>query len=406
TPSRRRTTALLASGLVLLTVVAGYFFSRDATLSVAQRELTITTVSAGVFNEYINLSGRVEPAERYFIDSRVTGTVDRIFAESGQEVKQGDTLLLLANADLELEVMQRESQLIEQLNAQRQTRLLLDQNDFTRREQLLEADYQLALGRKQFRRSEQLLTDSLIAPSEYEPTENRYAYYQGRQRLLRASLRQDSVARRTQLRQIAAFEARLLANLEQVRSILDRLYVLAPTDGQLSDFTVQTGEAIATGQRLGEIYQMQQLRIAAEADEFYLNKITQGQQGFLLSGRDSLALRVEKIYPTVTNGRFRLDVGAVTEPSQRFTKGQTLRVRLLFGPPEPSTLLASGGFYGSTGGYWVYRLARNDLAVRTPVRLGRSNPDYYEVLEGLRPGDRVITSNYDAYAAYASIKLD
>jgi HlyD family secretion protein len=394
-------------GLLGLAIAAGLYFGRGNRMSVDRERLVITTVTNDQFYEYINLTARVEPRQTYLIDGKVEGNVERIYAEAGQQLQGGDTLLLISNADLELEVMQRESQLIEQLNAQRQTRLLLDQNDFTRREQLLEIDYQLDLQRKQYTRDRQLAADSLLAARDFEPTENRYAYYRRRRTLLEASYRQDSLVRRTQLRQIEASEARILDNLDQVGAILDRLYVIAPVAGYLSDFTVQTGQRLAAGERIGEIYRMDRPRLVAEADEFYLGRIREGQGGILLDRGDTVRLTVEKIYPTVTEGRFRLDIAleGAGAGAVELTKGQSLRVRLLFGPPESSTLLATGNFYGSTGGHWVYRLEEN-RAVRTPIRLGRSNPNYYEVLEGLSPGDRIIVSAYDDFADYETLKLN
>ena len=397
---------LLTGGLLLLPLAIGYYLSRPATRRLTTSDLTITTVTQAPFYEYINLDGRIEPASTYVIDSKIAGNVDRLFVASGQEVKRGDTLLRIANADLELDVLQRESQLIEQLNAQRQTRLFLNQNDFTRREQLVEITYQLALQEKQYRRDEELLAGEVIAVSDFEPSANRYRYYQNRKELLTASFRADSIARRNQLAQLDAFEDRILDNLEQVRGILDRLYLLAATDGRLGDFTVRAGQAVTSGQRLGEIYSLEDPLVVAEVDEFYLDKITVGQLG-LVSGTDSLQLRVEKIYPSVSEGRFRIDarlMGAVGEATG-FVKGQSVRFKLLFGEESSSVLLASGGFFASTGGYWVYRL-EEDGAVRTSVQLGRSNPNYYEVLGGLAPGDRVIVSSYDDFADYETLTLD
>lgn len=411
-----------AAAIFLLgSVAAGYWLGKDDGVRVAENRLTVRTVTNEQFYEYINLTGRVTPEETYFIDSKISGNVERIYAESGREVRRGDTLLFVSNADLELDVMQRESQLIEQLNAQQQTRLLLNQNDFTRREQLVEVDYQLALRSKQNRRGEVLLADSLISLSEYEPTENRFAYLTRRRELLQAAYEADSLARGAQIRQFDRAEARLTENLRRVRSILDRQYVLAATDGVLSDFTVRTGQAVTTGERLGEISRMKRPVLVAEADEFYLDRIYAGQAGQLLSSGDTVALEVRKIYPTVENGRFRIEVGlaevsvgeipAATVGRRRagamnWTKGQSVRIRLFFGEPSPSVLLASGNFYASTGGRWVYRLLSDGRAERTPVRLGRANPDQYEVLEGLQPGDRVITSAYDDFKDYETIILN
>ncbi len=416
--TRNRTRAkgyyYLLSGLLLSAVLGGYFYGRPPGVRVAQNTLTVKTVTDDEFFEYINLTARVEPGESYFLDSRVAGNIETIFVESGQQVLKGDTLLFISNADLELEVMQREGALIEQLNAQRQTRLLLDQNDFARREALIATDYQLSLRTKQFQRATGLLADSLIALSNFEPTENDYAYLQRRQELLRAAYRQDSIVRQLQLNQLAASEKRLLANLDRVRAILDRRYVLAPAAGRLADFNVRAGQAITTGERLGEVYTLTAPVLVAEADEFYLSRIYPGQQGQLLGGDDSLQLEVIKVYPSVEGGRFRVDLAfrnasgdhGGAAGARAWTKGQSRRVRLYFGEPMPSVLLATGNFYAATGGHWVYRLRPDGRAEKTSVRLGRANPDYHEVLEGLQPGDRVITSAYDDFKSYETLIIN
>lgn len=392
--------------LVGLTGIAGYYLAAAPMVTVDQNRLTITTVSNDQFYEYLNLNGTVEPTDVYYLDSKVAGNAERIYVSAGEQVLRGDTLLKITNADLELEVMQRESQLVEQLNAQRQTRLLLDQNDFTRREQLVEVSYQLAGETQRYLRAGVLLADSLIAASEYEPIANQYAYYQRRKQLLAASFRADSINRRIQVTRIDAFESRLLANLGAVRDILNRLYVRAPIAGRLSDFDLAAGQAITSGQRLGQLYDLRRPEIICQVDEFYLGKVTVGQSGVLLDGVDSIRLTVRKIFPDVENGRFRVAISfADSLPGTAFVRGQNLRIRLFFGEPSPTTLLASGAFYGSTGGNWVY-LVREGEAVRTAVRLGRSNPNYYEVLEGLLPGDRVITSNYDNFKDYPTLKLN
>ena len=404
---RKNTLLFLLVPLTVGAVVAGYFLSRPALLRVDADALTVHTVREAPFYEYINLDGRIEPAATYLIDSKIAGNVLEVYATAGDRVRRGDTLLRLANADLELEVMQRESQLIEQLNAQRQTRLLLNQNDFNRREQLVEIDYQLALQTKQFTRDRQLLNDGVLAPADYEPSANRYAYYQSRRRLLTTALRADSTARARQLRQIDAFESRILTNLTAVRAILDRLYLRAATDGRLGGLTVNAGQAIASGERLGEIYAMNDPVVTADVDEYYLDRIAVGQEGLLAGRSDSLRLRISRVYPAVTNGRFRVEARFVGDslPVTGFVRGQAVRFRLLFGAGDSSLLLANGPFYGSSGGRWVYRLAEAG-AERVPVRLGRSNPDYYEILDGLAPGDRVIVSGYEDYADYDQLTLN
>ena len=409
TIARTKKRPYLIGVLLLLGLASGAWLLRFgapvADLRIPQDTLTIRPVEAAGFYEYINLTGRVAPGFTRLLDCRIPGTVERRYVESGDRVQAGDTLLRLRNPELELEVMQRESQLIEQLNTQRQTALLLNQNDFTRREQLVDIDYQLALETQRYRRETSLVTDGLLAAADYEPTAARFAYYTARRRLLRDAYRQDSLSRSSQLGQLAVAEQRLLANLDAVRGLLDQLYVTAPAAGLLGDFNLSTGEGVVAGQRLGELYRMDAPQVEADVDEFYLNKVRLDQPGALLYRNDSLPVRVAKIFPAVEGGRFRIRLRpAAGADFPAFTKGQSVRVRLYFGESRTSTLLAGGDFYNSTGGNWVF-VVENGSAVRRDVRLGRRNPDYHEVLDGLQPGDRVITSDYRAFKDYQRLQL-
>jgi len=402
----------LAGWIIGLAVVlgSGYVALQQAytsTTAVAKNRLTISAVERSPFYEYINVTGTVAPRTTYFIDSKVAGTVEEVLVEAGEQVRPGDTLLHLANADLQLEVMQRESQLIEQLNNQRQTALLLNQNNFNQRAQLVEIGYQIGLQQKQYQRNQQLLADSVISQSDYEPIADRYHYLLQRQKLLEQSYRSDSLARVIQLQQINDSEARILDNLRAVRRILDRLHITTLATGQLSDFSVQTGQAVSSGERIGEVYSMTNPQVTAQIDEYYLDKVSVGQNGIALFKGDTLQLRVEKIFPTVEEGRFRVEMGFAdpAADSVELIKGQSFRVRLFFGEPTETVLLANGNFYSSTGGHWVY-LVQGEQAVKRYVELGRKNPRYYEVLDGLLPGDRVITSTYDNFKNYETIKFN
>lgn len=401
----------IAGSLLLLMVVAtGYMISTSSyasSVQVDRQRVSITPVVEAPFYEYISVTGQFEPRSIFRLDVKVPGIVEDIRAESGETVRKGDVLLTLANGDLQLEVMQRESQLIEQLNNQRQTALLLNQNNYNQREQLVEVRYQIDLQRKQYERNKKLLADSVISVSEFEPIEDRYRYFQSRQKLLRESYRTDSLARTAQLGQINKSEIRILENLDAVRAILDRLQVVALADGQLSNFAVQTGQALATGDRLGEIYRMDNPLIVAQVDEYYLDKVSIGQPGMAVIDGDTLDLRVEKIYPNVEEGRFRVEIGLPSDSivAHSFIKGQSIRVRLFFGEPTERILVSNGNFYNTTGGHWVY-LVEGDQAVKTSVELGRKNPRFYEVLSGLLPGDRVITSGYETFQDYETIKFN
>ncbi|MEM8583701.1 MAG: efflux RND transporter periplasmic adaptor subunit, partial [Bacteroidota bacterium] len=315
--------------------------SQSRTLAIERDQVQLGTIVSDQFFEYISLNAAVEPAVSQLLDSRAAGTVDRIFKEDGAVVEQGDTLLKLSNPELELEVMQREGQLIEQLNAQRQTLLLINQNDFALREQIIEVDYQLKLEQQQFERATRLLADELIAPADYEPTAAQYEYYNTRKSMLSRAFRQDSLDRNRQLIQIRETEERLLSNLQAVGQILDRLYVIAPISGRLSNFDIQVGQSISNGDRIGEVYQLNQGQLEAEVDEFYLDKIELGQTGSALFKGDSLSVEVTKIYPSVSGGRFRVRLEIVDSEQEVITlvRGQSVRVLLYFGSSARSLLL-------------------------------------------------------------------
>ena len=391
--------ALAIGGVAYAAVNSGY----RSTVRVDKSTLTVEQVKEAPFYEYINITGQIEPRDIYYVDSKVAGNVETVFAEPGQTVEIGDTLLQLVNADLQLDVLQRESQLIEQLNNQQQTALLLNQNNLRQQEQLTEVEYQLALQRTRYERSRQLRADSVIAQQDYEPVANRYRYLQRRQELLRRAYQSDSLARQTQLRQMSASEQRIMQNLQAIRAILDRLYVTAAADGQLGDFSVQTGQAVESGERLGQIYSLKHPKIVAEIDEYYLNKVTAGQKGVTTVDGDTLMLEVDKTYPTVEKGRIPIEnhLDAQTAP---FVRGQSVRAKLLFGSSARRTLLPNGSFYSTTGGSWVYVL-QGDKAEKTAIKLGRRNPNYFEVLEGLTAGDRVITSDYKNFKDYTTVKI-
>lgn len=412
--AKRQKSKNIAPWVLRLTSVCGliavslWLFGRDtsATRTIDRSAVIIREVISDTFYEYINLNGQVRPRNRQILDCRMAGTVEEVYVESGDVVRRGDTLLRLSNATLELEVMQRESELIEQLNGQRQTALLLNQNDFNRRAEIIENDYQFALESKRFKRADTLLSGGVIALADYEPTQARLDYFTAQKQLLRDAYQQDSLARSVQLRQITDSEKRLLNNLSAIRELLNRLWIIAPTNGKLDQFSVVAGQSISPGQRLGELYELTAPYLEAEVDEYYLNQVALGQTGVITHRSNTLIVRVEKISPSIENGRFGIQLGFApgSDLPTDFINGQTLRFRLRFGDARQSILLPSGDFFSNTGGSWVY-VVQNGIASRREVELGRRNPAYYEVIAGLQPGEKVITSNYDLFKDQQKIIL-
>ena len=386
-------------GLVFVSFVLYSFLFADnrSKLNVDREKITISTVSQDIFQERIPETGIVMPSQTIYMDAVEGGVIEEIILESGALVDRGDTIMILDNSSLQLDVMNREAQLYEQLNIMRNTRLGLDQNDINQKTQLAQIDYQLQLLEPQYNRFKELASKKLISQRELEEVEEQYEYNKRLKNLTYQAYRSDSISRSMQLRQIGQSEDRMNRSLEAVGRILDNLVVTAPTSGLLTTPDWEPGQSITPGERLGQVALLDSFKVRVAIDELYLPRIDVGQQGtFNLAGND-YRLEIYKKYPTVSEGNFEVDMrflGAVPE----VRRGQSLRIRLELGSSEEALLLSTGGFFRDTGGNWVF-VMNNDgsRALKRDIRLGRKNPEHYEVLEGLEPGEKVITSSYENF---------
>lgn len=397
-------------GVVIISFVVYQLLFADnrSTLNVKKDRLTIATVQNGEFKDFIPVTGNVEPGETFYLDAIEGGIIAGIMKESGAQVKQGDTILTLTNSNLQLEVMQRETQLYEQINNLRQTRLLLDQNDLSQQAQLAEIDYQLNLLQPQYQRFKKLFEQKLISEREFEEVKENYDYNRKRKELTYTSYRNDSIARVFQLRQLNNSESRMQRSLDAVGNILDNLTLKATRNGQLSTPQLEVGQSVTSGQRLGQIDVMNNYKIRVAIDELYLPRVDVGQSGTFNFSGDSYTVTINKIYPTISNGRFEVDMIFKGESPQGIKRGQTVRIRLELGAAEETLLLPVGGFYKDTGGNWAYVVSESDnqVAYKQEIRLGRKNAEYYEVLEGLEVGDKVVISGYDNYGDNEVLNLN
>jgi HlyD family secretion protein len=382
------------------------FADHRSTMNVEKDRLSIATVSKGEFTDYILVSGQIEPARTVFLDAIEGGMVNQVIRESGALLKKGDTILVLNNSNLQLDVMQRETMLYEQINNLRQTRLLLDQNDLSQQGQLAEIDYQISLLKPQYERFKELHEKKLVSDREFEEVKEQYEYNLKRRKLTYTSYRNDSIARSFQLSQLRQSEGRMNASLNGVGNILNNLVITAPIAGQLATpQQLEIGQAINPGQRYGQIDILDEFKVRVPIDELYLPRIGQGLRGkFTLSGQD-YELEISKIYPTITNGRFEVDMVFTGENPAGIRRGQSVRIRLELGQSEQSLLLPTGGFFKDTGGNWVFVLNAAGNAEKRTIRLGRKNPEFYEVLEGLVEGERVIVSGYENFGNNEVLEL-
>lgn len=322
-------------------------------------------------------------------------------------VKEGDLILELTNLNRELSVLQQEAQQVESINRSRDTRLGLTRNDLEQRQTLALIDNQLAILGPQYARQKTLFEKKLISKQEFERTEADYKYNVERRKITYEVYRRDSLARIEQLRDIDASERRMRENLEGVGKILDNLKIKAPINGQLSRPQLEVGQAVTQGQRLGQVDIVGSYKVRVPIDELYLPRISTGLHATTSFAGKDYSLIINYIYPTITNGRFEVDMDFDGDTPEGIRRGQSLRLRIELGQSSEELLLPVGGFYKDTGGNWVFVLEEGDnRATRRDIKLGRKNTENFEVLEGLKPGDRVITSSYENFGNNEVLILD
>lgn len=391
---------LTYGGGSLLIIFVAYqliFADRRSKLKVEKDKITIAEVRRGVFQEFIPQTGTVEPSRTVYLDAIEGGTIKRVVAESGAMLKAGDIILELSNLNRELDVLQREAQLNESITRQRDTRLAITRNDLEQRQTLALIDNQLQILEPQYKRQKQLFDKKLISKQDFEKTEADYKYNLERRRITYEVYKNDSLDRLRQLRELNYSERKMTESLEGVGRILDNLVIRAPIDGQLSRPQLDPGQSIAQGQRLGQVDIVGSYKVRVPIDELYLPRISTGLKATTTFNNKEYNLEIMYIYPTIQNGRFDVDMNFVGETPPGIRRGQSLRLRIELGQSSEELLLPVGGFYKDTGGNWVYVLDGEDRAVKRNIRLGRKNTEHFEVLEGLQPGDRVITSSYENF---------
>lgn len=388
-------------GIALFVMFIGYqfiFADRRSKLKIDKDKITIAEVKRGEFKEYIPQTGTIEPSRTVYLDAIEGGAIKRVVAESGAMLKKGDVILELSNLNRELAVLGQEAQLSESINRNRDTRLGITRNDLEQRNQLAQIDNQLAVLGPQYIRQKQLFEKKLISQQEFEKTEADYKYNLERKKFTYEVYRNDSIDRKRQLNEINALEKRMSLNLEGVGRILDNLVIRAPIDGQLSRPQLDPGQNVNIGQRLGQVDIVGSYKVKVPIDELYLPRITTGLHATTTFNNKDYELEIMYIYPTILNGRFDVDMNFIGETPPGIRRGQSLRLRIELGQSSEELLLPVGGFYKDTGGNWIFVVEEGNRAVRRDIKLGRKmGSEYFEVLEGLSPGDKVITSSYENF---------
>ena len=392
--------AWLASVGIFVFVVAYVFLFKlnKSTLNVETERLTISTVENGPFQEYIPVMGNVLPINTFYLDAVEGGRVEEIYLEAGTFIKKGDKILKLANTNLLLDIMWREAELFQQSNNLRNTRLSMEQYRLRLRQELAEIENQLRQQKRVYERYKELAKESLISKHEFELAQDQYEYLIKRRELAIESQKNDLEFRQAQIDALEASLKRMQDNLDIVKQKQENLTIRAPVSGHLTALKAEIGQSKSPGERLGQIDVLEGFKVRAAIDEHYIARVETERAGeFDLSGH-SYKLVVKKIYPEVREGSFEVDLEFVGDEPQGITRGQTLHIRLELGDISEAMLLPRGGFYQTTGGNWVYVVDDSEqIATKRRIKLGRQNPQVYEVLEGLQPGERVITSSYESF---------
>ena len=388
-------------GIALFVGFVGYlliFSDRRPTLIVEKEKITISEVTNGVFQETIPQTGTVEPSRTVFLDAIEGGNIKNIISESGKMMRKGDVVLELTNLNRELTVLQQEASFNESINRARETKLVIMRNDLEQRQTLALIENQLQILEPQYIRQKTLFEKKLVSKQDFERAEADYKYNMERKRITYEVYRNDSIDRIRQLKFTAESEQKMMKSLDGLSKILDNLVIRAPIDGQLSTPHWEIGQSVNQGQRLGQVDILGSYKVRVPIDELYLPRISQGLKATTDFNNKTYNLLINYIYPNIVGGRFEVDMGFDGETPQGIRRGQSLRMRIELGQSSQGILLPVGGFYKDTGGNWVFVVeADGKSAVKRDIKLGRKNPENFEVLEGLKPGDRVITSSYENF---------
>ena len=388
--------ALLA--LVAFTVYSVMLSGKHSTLRVTKDRLTVSEVKQGIFDEFIVATGVVQPLKTYQLDAIEGGYVAQKLIDGGATVRQGDLILKLENQRLMLDFVNRETEMYDLINNLENTRLRLKQDKFTLKRTLSELDFQIQQAKIDHERNQKLYQDRVVSQQDYDRTRITYERLVKQREIELENQQFQEENSLAQIKQLEGTLERTRLNLSMMKQNLEHLALKAPVSGLLSRVDVEIGAGITAGQNIGQIDDLSGFKMRVEVDEHYISRIFNGLEGSFEFNGVAVPLSVSKVYPEVRNGRFQVDMTFVGKAPNDIRRGQSAPVRLQLGKPEQALLLPAGGFFGDTGGNWVYVVDETgDRAVKQTISLGRKNPQYFEVLGGLKAGDRVVTSSYGAF---------
>lgn len=386
--------ALLVVAFVL------YLILRDnvSTLRIDNEALSISEVVSGDFNDYIRVNGQVQPMTTVQISSLETGVVKEIYMEEGAKVKTGDKILRLANENLDMQILNSEADLAEKENLLRNTMISMEQQRLSVNQDMLQFEMEVKRSRRLYLSQKALYEENLIAKEDFLKAEEDYQLAEGRLELIRERSVQDSLYRSVQVKQMQESLDNMRLNMQMIRKRKDNLIISAPIDGEIGLLDVVLGESVSSGGKIAQINNLDSYKIEAQIDEHYIDRVSPGLEADFERQDESYRAVIRKVYPEVRDGKFKADFKFIGGQPENIRTGQTYYLNLQLGQSKEAVLVPRGTFYQKTGGRWIYVLtADGSKAYKREIKIGRQNPQYYEVLDGLQPGEQVITSGYDNF---------
>ncbi len=388
----------LFGAVVVVLIVWLLLKENTSTLRVNTATVTVSNVEEGEFNDYVSLSGTVQPMTTMQLSPLESGVVERVVAEEGTTVKAGDVILEMTNKQLSMQILQSEADLAEKQNILRNTLISMEQERLSLRQEMLMLDLEVTRKQRAYEQNKELLNEELIAREVYLQSKEDYELALSRRSLVRERQKQDSLYRTVQVAQLDENLRSMQLNMQLIRERVDNLKVKAPIDGEVGMLNVVLGQTLSQGSAIGQINDLSAYKVTAMVDEHYIDRVVTGLTASFMRQDNSYDMLLRKVYPEVRDGKFKVDLTFGSELPDNIRTGQTYNLNLQLGQPVEAVYIPRGAFFQKTGGRWIYVVDETgEKAYRREIRIGRQNPRYYEILDGLAPGEKVITSSYDNF---------
>lgn len=389
----------MAGACLVLIILGGLVFAgHESTFRVSKDELTISEVRQAEFKDYVRTNGRVLPIQVVQISPEEGGIVREKVVEEGTHVKKGDVIVRLSNSNLDLQILNAEAELAEKQNLLRNTQVAMQQDRLNNQTEQAQLDMDTQRKQRTYEQNKRLYQEKLISKEDYLQSQEDYQLSVKKRSLVSQRLKQDSIYRTVQMDQMEDNLQNMRKNVVLIRQRKDKLEVRSAIDGELGLLDVVLGQSISPGQKIGQLNDLSDYKVQASIDEHYIDRVRQGLIATFTRGERQYQLQVRKVYPEVREGKFRCDFIFRGERPENIRTGQTYYIDLELGQPEQAVIIPRSTFFQTTGGQWIFVLDKSGTkAYRRPIRVGRQNPQHYEILEGLEPGERVVTSGYEAF---------